>query len=401
MNALPPEFESFLRPEDDDDSTRALPQPEDADATAVIANDPAESKPRPIPVIPAPGRAATPPAPPPNSPRAAVPPAVPPPVTPGRTPPGPAKKPPGRKSGKRKRRWLRWVVLALVAYFVSLAALFMLSVNRIDALPPTSSVNTSGKNVLIVGSDSRAGLTAEQQEQLTTGSVEGDRTDAIMLLHIPTFGTPTLVSIPRDSWVPIPGFGNDKINAAYALGGPELLIETVEQVTGLQVTDFVAIGFAGIANTTDALGGVTLCPVQDFNDEFSGLNVVAGCQTMDGPTALAYVRMRYADPRGDLGRVERQQEFVSAVGKKALSPLTWMLPWRSYPTAYAAGESLTVSRGTNIFDITRIGIAMGMLSLGWGTSTTVPTEEGTFDVDGQSALKWDSAQARELFASLE
>ncbi len=291
--------------------------------------------------------------------------------------------------------------MAFIAYFVSLAALFMLSVNRIDALPPTSSVNTSGKNVLIVGSDSRAGLTEEQQNELTTGSVEGDRTDAIMLLHIPTLGTPTLVSIPRDSWVPISGFGNDKINAAYALGGPELLITTVEEVTGLEITDFVAVGFAGIANTTDALGGVTLCPSQDFNDEFSGLNVTAGCQTMDGPTALAYVRMRYQDPRGDLGRVERQQEFVAAVGKKALSPLTWLLPWRAYPTAYAAGESLTVSRGTNIIDITRIGIAMGMISFGWGTSTTVPTEEGSFEVDGQSALKWDSAQASELFTGLE
>jgi LCP family protein required for cell wall assembly len=264
-----------------------------------------------------------------------------------------------------------------------------------------SSASSSGKNVLIVGSDSRAGLTDEQQNELTTGSVEGDRTDTIMLLHIPTFGTPTLVSLPRDSWVPIPGFGSAKINAAYALGGPQLLITTVEQATGLEITDFVAVGFAGVANTTDALGGVTLCPVSDFNDELSGLNVSAGCQTMDGATALAYVRMRYQDPRGDLGRIERQQEFVAAVGRKALSPLTWLLPWRAFSTAHAAGEALTVSQGTNILDITRMGVAMAMISFGWGTSTTVPTEEASFDVDGQSALKWDSAAASELFAGLE
>lgn len=292
------------------------------------------------------------------------------------------------------------LIIAFVLYVVSLIAVFSLAVTRVAALPADSVATSSGMNVLIVGSDSRAGLTEDQQNELTTGSVEGNRTDTIMLMHIPLLGAPTLVSIPRDSWVPIPGYGNDKINAAYALGGPELLITTVEQATGLRITDYVEVGFAGVAATTDALGGVTLCPSQDYNDEFSGLNVSAGCQTMDGPTALAYVRMRYQDPRGDLGRIERQQEYIAAVAKKGMSPLTWLLPWRAYPTAHAAGSALTVARGTNIVDLGRIGLAMGMISLGWGTSTTVPTQPDSFDVDGQSALKWDSPQASALFESL-
>lgn len=289
----------------------------------------------------------------------------------------------------------------LAVYLIALVSVFALSVNKIDALPAVSSAASSGMNVLIVGSDSRAGLTEEQQAELTTGSVEGNRTDTIMLLHIPTLGTPTLVSIPRDSWVPIPGQGNDKINAAFAIGGPQLLITTVEQATGLQITDYVEVGFAGVAATTDALGGVTLCPTQDYDDEFSGLNVSAGCQTMDGATALAYVRMRYQDPRGDLGRIERQQEYIAAVAKKSMSPLTWLLPWRAFPTAHEAGQALTTGRNTRVLDLTRIGVAMGMISLGWGTATTVPTVEGSLEVDGQSALQWDSPAASALFSGLE
>lgn len=299
------------------------------------------------------------------------------------------------------RRIVFWTVAVLLAYVVALIATFALSVNKINALPATSAASSSGTNVLIVGSDSRAGLSDEEKERLTTGSVEGGRTDTIMLLHIPWFGQPTLVSIPRDSWVPIPGYGSDKINAAFALGGPTLLVQTVEQATGLHITDYVEVGFAGVAQTTDALGGVTLCPVRDYNDEYSGLNITAGCQTVDGPTALAYVRMRYQDPEGDLGRIKRQQEFMSAVAKKGVSPLTWLLPWRAFPTAHEAGSTLTVSNNTGVVDLTRMGVAMAMISFGWGTSTTVPTQEGTFFVDGQDALKWNSAEASQLFESLQ
>ncbi|MFM2438653.1 MAG: hypothetical protein RLZ55_1476 [Actinomycetota bacterium] len=293
-----------------------------------------------------------------------------------------------------------WIVAILLVYITALFAVFYSAVSTVAALPPESSAASAGMNVLIVGSDSRAGLTEEQQNELSTGSVEGNRTDTIMLLHAPLFGKPTLVSIPRDSWVPIPGYGSDKINSAFALGGPQLLVRTVEDVTGLQITDYVEVGFAGVAATTDAMGGVVLCPNQDFNDENSGLNVKAGCQTMDGPTALAYVRMRYADPRGDLGRVERQQEYVAAVAKRGMSPLTWLLPWRAFPAARAVGKALTVSNSTGVVDLTRIGIAMGAIGAGWGTSVTVPTEEDPLIVDGQDALKWKTDEALALFNGL-
>jgi anionic cell wall polymer biosynthesis LytR-Cps2A-Psr (LCP) family protein len=111
--------------------------------------------------------------------------------------------------------------------------------------------------------------------------------------------------------------------------------------------------------------------------------------------------MRYADPRGDLGRVERQQEYMAAVAKRAMSPFTWLLPWRSFGAASDAGKSLTVSKETGIVDDARLAMAMGMISLGLGNATTVPTVEGTYYVGGQEAVKWDTPKALDLFNSID
>lgn len=428
--SLPPEYDSWLRPEDEEPAGTPESQPgnEDASATRVEATaiDPQTSAPEPplaIPVIPAPKGSVPQPAAPPVpaqpvipvipaprsdtvAPLAATrpPSAVPPSATPPRKPSvAPGSPPSARGRNKRRHPWRRrilWLLVAFGVYLTSVVVVFALAVNKIPD-PAFDALGTArGMNVLIVGSDSRAGLTEEQQAQLSTGSVEGQRTDTIMLLNIPLIGTPTLISIPRDSWVEIPGHGSGKINSAYAIGGPALLADTIENATGLAVTNYIEVGFAGIANTTDALGGVVLCPADNYNDVYSGLNVSAGCQVMDGTTSLAYVRMRYQDPKGDLGRIERQQEYISAVAKKALSPLTWLLPWRAYGTARAAGSALTVNQSTNVWDLGRVGFAMGMISLGWGDSTTVPTEPGTYRVNGQDALKWNSPEAKKLFDSV-
>lgn len=322
----------------------------------------------------------------------------------GNTGPQPVYRPlPPAKPPKKKRSFKRIVGIVLVVmlvYGAAVATVFATSVTKIDALPD-SNVSSSGTNYLLVGSDSRKGLTKKQQKQLHTGSTEGQRTDTIMIMHLPVLGTPTLVSIPRDSWVGIPGYGENKINAAFSYGGPELLITTVEAATGLHIDHYVEIGFAGVANTTDALGGVKLCPARNYQDVNSGLNVKKGCQTMDGQQALAYVRMRYADPRGDLGRVDRQQEYIAAVAKKAMNPITWLLPWRAFGAAAQAGDSLTVSKGTGIIDDARLAMAMGLISMGMGNATTVPTVEGTYYVGGQEAVKWDTPNALELFNSID
>lgn len=317
------------------------------------------------------------------------------------TRPTPPVRPPAQAPSRgRGKKILLWVVVGFTAYFVALAAVFAFSVTKIDALPAEQAPDTAGANYLLVGTDNRENLTKKQRKALHTGYTEGQRTDTIMLLHVPLLGQPTLVSIPRDSWVPIEGYGSDKINAAYALGGPELLVNTVETVTGLRMDHYVEIGMDGVAEVVDSLGGVTLCPKDRYNDERSGLNVKAGCQEMDGKTALAYVRMRYSDPRGDIGRAERQREYIAAVAKKAISPLTWLNPFTTFSADQAAANSLTVDTSTGIVDDARMAVAMAMISMGWGESTAVPLENESYWVGGQQAVKWDTPKALKLFDSL-
>ena len=108
-----------------------------------------------------------------------------------------------------------------------------------------------------------------------------------MILSIPPGGEPALISVPRDSYVPIPGNGTNKINAAYAFGGPELLVQTVEQNTGLRIDAYTEIGFGGFVNVIDALGGIEMCVPKAIKDKDSHLDLPKGCQDLDGATPSA------------------------------------------------------------------------------------------------------------------
>ena len=167
-----------------------------------------------------------------------------------------------------------------------------------------------GTTWLLVGSDSREGLTADQQADLATGGDLGNgRTDTILLVHVPApgSGTPTtMVSIPARLLRADPRQRHDKINAAFALGGAPLLAHTVEQATGLRLDHYAEIGFGGFARVVDALGGVTMCPTEPVSDPLAGIDLPAGCQTLDGRNALGFVRSR-ATPRADLDRMVNQR----------------------------------------------------------------------------------------------
>ena len=187
-------------------------------------------------------------------------------------------------------------------------------------------------NVLLVGSDSRDGLEGAAAAQAGKGQVAGARSDTIMLLHIdPRDRQAAILSIPRDLWVPIAGTDfSDKINASFALGGAPQLIATVQDALGLTVNHYVQVDFVGFKDIVDTVGGVdiyTPAPARDFT---SGLDIPrAGCVRLDGTQGLAFVRSRnyevlidgtwQTDPRGDLGRIKRQQEFIRRMMKKALS----------------------------------------------------------------------------------
>jgi LCP family protein required for cell wall assembly len=203
-----------------------------------------------------------------------------------------------------------------------------------------------------------------------------------------------MVSIPRDSYVPIPGYGSDKINAAFTLGGPQLLAQTVEQATGLRLDHYAEVGFGGFAGVVDALGGVTMCPAEPISDPLAGIDLPAGCQQLDGRSALGFVRSR-ATPRADLDRMVNQRAFMSALLHRAASPAVWANPWRWYSVPDAAIAALTVDDGDHIWDLARLGWAMR----GDTTTVTVPIGEFTGNESGDVVV-WDHDAAGQLFEAL-
>src|SRR5690348_7331379 len=177
-----------------------------------------------------------------------------------------------------------------------------------------------------------------------------------MLLHRGSNGT-VLMSIPRDSYVAIEGHGRNKLNASYAFGGAALLINTVEQATGIRIDHYAEIGFNGFVGAVDAVGGVELCVPQAIKDPKAALNIKAGCQLLDGATALGYVRTR-ATAGSDFDRVERQRAFLSALVKKATSPATLVNPFRVIPLTSAVTAAITVDRSDHVWNLAGLALAM-------------------------------------------
>jgi LCP family protein required for cell wall assembly len=319
----------------------------------------------------------------------------------------------GRSSGlsaKFRRRRIMvgagFLVLAWLAFMVWVPFQAWGNVHRVDASPSGARpANSPGYDYVLVGSDSRQGMTAAQAKLLNTGSaqdVAGGRTDSIILVHVPSgSGKPALISLPRDSYVPIPGHGYNKINAAFSIGGPKLLVQTIEQVTGVRIDGYVEIGFGGFASVVDSVGGVDICVPRNMKDAYAGINLKAGCQTLDGANALGYVRARYSDPLGDIGRVARQRQFLSAIMHKALSPTTVLLPWQYYGFSTSAGAGLSVGQDTSFRDVTRVLQAMRSVSNGDGLSLTVPISNPGLATNVGSAVQWDRTKALALFTAIK
>ncbi|GGD27656.1 LCP family protein [Nocardioides daphniae] len=312
------------------------------------------------------------------------------------TPPGEGGRGPRRpRGGRPKRRVFKVVRLLLLLWLVFLVAVPFLAwreVDTVDAFKGERMVWQPGTTYLLVGSDSREGLTKEQRRRLGTGNAAGRRTDTIMLLHTGS-GPHVLTSIPRDSLVEIPGKGTNKINAAYAWGGAPLLVQTVEKATGVRVDHYVEIGFGGFVDVVDAVGGVEICPKAPMKDKDANLDIKAGCQEADGTTALGYARSRKTyKALGDVDRAKAQREVVSAVGAKALSPWTVINPKRYYDLSMAGANSFTVSEGTGPFAMARFAWAMTRLDGDAGMTCGVPIRD--------LAVHWDEQRSKEFFGYL-
>jgi LCP family protein required for cell wall assembly len=262
---------------------------------------------------------------------------------------------------------------------------------------PAFAGQSDGQNWLIAGSDGRDGLTNQEIRALHVGFDFGtDNSDSLMLLHIGS-GRPVLISIPRDSYVPIPGFGDNKINAALGFGGPALLIKTVENVTGLRINHYVGIGFLGLVNVVNGVGGVRICLTTALRDPDSGANFKAGCQTMDGAQALAFVRDRHSFADEDLQRMQDQRAFLKALLDKATSPSVFLNPFVALPFGSGAASAITVDKGTSLYSLIQMAFALRD-----PLTSTVPIATPNYlTANAGDALLWNRAQALELFNALK
>ncbi|MBZ5737351.1 LCP family protein [Nocardioides mangrovi] len=365
--------------------------------------EPRPDETRVMPTMPRPSdpSAATPPTPPPPfpagqnaQPRSGTTPPTPPPLA-----PTPGAQPPKRRRGFRF--WLRIVLVLLLLWVVYLVAVPLYAwtkVSKIDYEPSGKRPDDQpGHTYLMVGSDSRAGLSAAQRKEYATGNASGQRTDTIMLLHTGS-GPNLLMSIPRDSLVDIPGYGTTKINAAYAYGyangggedgGAQLLVKTIEQNTGIRIDDFVEIGLGGVVDIVDAVGGVQICPTANMKDPLAGLNVKKGCQDADGRTALAYARSRHTSNLGDLDRAKHQREVVSAVGKEVMSPWTFINPVRYWKVMMAMPDSFAFGEGMSPVQAGLWALAMTRVNGDTGMTCGVPISD--------LAVHWDADRSKQMF----
>jgi LCP family protein required for cell wall assembly len=323
-------------------------------------------------------------------------------------PPWPGQPGGGSGSGRRWRFWGqpgrhgRRIALVLAVVVVVLigavgGTYFWLNgkLNRTVTLPATT-LSSAGTNWLITGSDSRAGLSRAEIDALHVGFDEGTlNSDSIMLLHMGS-GRPVLVSIPRDSYVDIPGHGMNKINAALAYGGANLLIQTIENVTGLKINHYMGIGFGGLVAVVNKIGGVQVCLKTAINDSYSGVNLSAGCHTLNGDQSLAFVRDRHSFATQDLQRIQDQRVFLSALLKKATSPGVYLNPFTALPFGSTAASSMSVDQGTSLLDLAHAAFALRNPQTG-----TVPIANPDYVTAAGDTVLWNKTQATELFNDLK
>ena len=299
-----------------------------------------------------------------------------------------------------------WVGLGQISGQISRISVFGDLENRPEKV-------NSALNYLVVGSDNREGLTKEQIRELRVGGVDvaaGGRSDTMLLVHISKARDAAfIVSLPRDTLVTIPAHISQdgksqiparpgKLNAAFAFGGAPLLIETIEQTTALKIDHYIEVSFAGFVGVVDALGGIKVCSKVDIDDPKSHLVMSAGYHLLDGVESLKFVRTRDFDGRGDIGRMERQQQFVSSIIRKATSSGTLLNPIKLANFYQATISTVKMDEGVTKNDLLTLGKQLSNLSSGSVRTLTVPLSNpnGRHPTVG-SVVIWDEVLAPELW----
>ena len=290
-------------------------------------------------------------------------------------------------------------------------------------------VDDGAQDILVVGSDTRTDtlgnpLPLSVLKELRTEANAGVNTDTIIMLRIPHNGArPSVVSVPRDTYVPIPGYREDKINAALgatksrasrhleAEGGHDpvaieresdrqgrsTLVQTVQNLTGVRVDHYAEVNLYGFYLLTKAVGGVEVCLKQSTKDPDSGANFRAGRQIVSGGAALSYVRQRENLPRGDLDRIVRQQTFLSSAMRKLLSTGTLTDPGKLTGLMEVVRKAVVVDPGMDVLELLR---HFGTIAAGAVEFVTIPVVGSARNERGQSVLTVDSARVKEVVGGL-
>jgi LCP family protein required for cell wall assembly len=301
------------------------------------------------------------------------------------------------------------VVAALVAggYLFSLARSFDQKTQTIESafpaeeLRPAASPEAEGSlNVLLLGSDVSA--TPEELGDTASATPSDSRADTMMLLHVPADRTGIQVmSIMRDTWTDIPGHGEAKINAAMGLGGVPLVVQTVEGLFGARIDHVASMDFEGFKDLTRALGGVTVNNPAAFQSRGSrGEYFAAGPITLEGDSALKFVRERYAFSDGDYQRVRNQQLFVKSVIGEILTADTLTDPQKVYRVVDGIAPFVAVDSSLDATTVGSLAVSLRSVRSADMTFFTLPNlGTGTSD-DGQSIVVKDDAAVAQVGEAL-
>ncbi|MGY0018070.1 LCP family protein [Streptomyces sp. YJ-C3] len=349
--------------------------------------------------------------------------------TPPRSPARPQRPPrpaqgrrPGEPLRRKKPRWAMRVattfsvtVLAAAGIGHALVTGIDTGIDRIDPFKDMKNRPAAGHgvNVLLVGTDGRDKISDEERRKYRLGGAPCHCTDTIMIVHISAdHERASVVSLPRDSYAMMPPHTDQttgdkhhehpvKINAAYAEGGPQLTVRTVENMTHVKIDHYLEVDFTSFMKTVDVLGGVEICTARPLKDSYTGLDLGVGTHQLDGGEALQYVRARHTDGAGDLGRMQRQQRFLASLIAKTTSSGVLLNPVRFRNVARTLLSSVRADKGFGTDEMVDLARAMRSFTPSSSEFTTVPIGDISYPVKGiGSTVKWDPKKSGKLFQAL-